>query len=525
MDGNNYDDLFVVDSNIHDGWNYHKWEDPADYPKYRFFRFYSSQNKGCKIAEIQLTGVETIDDENASYTCDATLITGDTEHALNSVEYSGSITPALSAVSPRYGTVTGGTEVTFTGSDFSDDISKYSIIIDGIECPVSAATTTSVTCTTGKRPGLRESTLEIYIDGVGLVSNRGILFKYSSFWSDDTTWGGEFAPMEGETVYVPAGLNLLVDVDSTPLLIAVLVEGSLIFAPDADPNHHRTFDAKYIFVNGGTMEVGTEEFPYSSKITITMHSNVTDPYLPIYGNKVIGVRYGTLDMHGVERTPTWTRLETTSDVGSNQITLQVEVDWQVGEQVAVASTSFESREAETRTIIAVDPTKKILTLDKPFKYKHYAATETYGDETIDMRAEVGLLSRNVVFRGDPETSGANEYGATIFLHSPGDDSLTARLSYIECTDVGQAFKLGRYAIHFHMIGELHNSYAKGLALHKGFNRAFTLHGAHYLRLIENVAYEVKGHTVFIEDAIETNNYIKGNLIMKTLRSMSGLNTD
>jgi len=53
-----------------------------------------------------------------------------------------------------------------------------------------------------------------------------------------------------------------------------------------------------------------------------------------------------------------------------------------------------------------------------------------------MRAEVGLLSRNVVFRGDPETSGANEYGATIFLHSPGDDSLTARLSYIECTDVG-----------------------------------------------------------------------------------------
>jgi hypothetical protein len=76
-----------------------------------------------------------------------------------------------------------------------------------------------------------------------------------------------------------------------------------------------------------------------------------------------------------------------------------------------------------------------------------------------------------------------------------------------------------------MIGELHNSYAKGLALHKGFNRAFTLHGAHYLRLIENVAYEVKGHTVFIEDAIETNNYIYKNLIMKTMRSMSGLNTD
>ena len=36
---------------------------------------------------------------------------------------------------------------------------------------------------------------------------------------------------------MPPGLHLLVDVDSTPVLSAVLVEGSLIFAPDADPNH------------------------------------------------------------------------------------------------------------------------------------------------------------------------------------------------------------------------------------------------------------------------------------------------
>jgi len=76
-----------------------------------------------------------------------------------------------------------------------------------------------------------------------------------------------------------------------------------------------------------------------------------------------------------------------------------------------------------------------------------------------------------------------------------------------------------------MIGAVHNSYAKGLAINRGFNRAFTLHGTHYLRLTENVAFEVKGHTVFIEDAIETNNYIYKNLIMKTMRSMSLLNTD
>jgi hypothetical protein len=40
------------------------------------------------------------------------------------------------------------------------------------------------------------------------------------------------------------------------------------------------------------MEVGTEEFPYTSKIRFTMHGDISSPYLPIYGNKVLGVRFG-----------------------------------------------------------------------------------------------------------------------------------------------------------------------------------------------------------------------------------------
>lgn len=150
------------------------------------------------------------------------------------------------------------------------------------------------------------TSLEIFIEGYGDVSLNELVFRYVSLWSDDTTWGGEFAPMDGESIYIPHGLNLLVDIDATPKLRAVIVEGALIFAPDEDPNHERYFDAMYIFVTGALMEVGTEEFPYTSKLTITMHGLESDPYIPIYGNKVIGVRFGTLDMHGIERTPTWT---------------------------------------------------------------------------------------------------------------------------------------------------------------------------------------------------------------------------
>lgn len=76
-----------------------------------------------------------------------------------------------------------------------------------------------------------------------------------------------------------------------------------------------------------------------------------------------------------------------------------------------------------------------------------------------------------------------------------------------------------------MIGAVHNSYAKGVAVHQSFNRAFTMHGTNYLRLTENVAFEVMGHTVFIEDAAEQKNIMTRNLIMKTMRSWSLLNTD
>ena len=164
------------------------------------------------------------------------------------------------------------------------------------------------------------------------------------------------------------------------------------------------------------MEVGTEQFPYTSKITITMHGDVNTPALPTYGNKNIAVRKGELHLVGKERKVTWTMLDKTANIGDTTITLQSQVagsfDWAIGEEIVIASTSFDHREAETRFITGVgfdaaDSTKPKLTLGSPLIYKHYAATETYGTDTIDMRAEVGLLTRNVKYQGDPETSAKN----------------------------------------------------------------------------------------------------------------------
>jgi hypothetical protein len=59
--------------------------------------------------------------------------------------------------------------------------------------------------------------------------------------------------------------------------------------------------------------------------------------------------------------------------------------------------------------------------------------------TVDMRAEVGCLTRNVLVQGDAE-SPVDQYGAHIMLHSPPSGDLattTGRISHIECYRCGQ----------------------------------------------------------------------------------------
>ncbi len=120
-----------------------------------------------------------------------------------------------------------------------------------------------------------------------------------------------------------------------------------------------------------------------------------------------------------------------------------------------------------------------------------------GEVSVTMRAEVGLLSRNVVFRGHNDDSwnrlktadkcpdgfnpgefatqtcflgrygpelGSDEFGAHILISSPmlarNTQAATARISNVELTHVGQAFRKGRYPIHFHMNGDMHDSYVR-----------------------------------------------------------------
>jgi len=170
-DGTTWSDLYTADGNVHSGWNYVQWDDATTKPKHRYFRFKGSGAGACIINDAELHGVETIDDSASTYDCLPKLVVNGVSTDLTApITYTGANTPVLSSISPRYGRVEGGDSITFTGTDFSATTSDYTITIDNINCPVTAATATTVTCTTGPRPGLHNSTLVIEIAGKGFVS-------------------------------------------------------------------------------------------------------------------------------------------------------------------------------------------------------------------------------------------------------------------------------------------------------------------------------------------------------------------
>jgi len=110
-----------------------------------------------------------------------------------------------------------------------------------------------------------------------------------------------------------------------------------------------------------------------------MWSTKYGPQIPLFGNKVIGVNFGTLEMHGINRPITWTDLKSTAALAATSITLNdmkdgKSLDWKVGEEIVIAPTTYSGRDAEQRTIksITAIDSNPVITFDGPLLTKHYA---------------------------------------------------------------------------------------------------------------------------------------------------------
>ena len=126
-----------------------------------------------------------------------------------------------------------------------------------------------------------------------------------------------------------------------------------------------------------------------------------------------------------------------------------------------------------------------------------------------------------------EEVGSDQFGAAIMIHQPALDArvVAARMSHVEITYAGQAFRLGRYPVHFHLNGDLAGSYVRGCAIHRSFNRAVNIHNTHNVLVEDTVIYDVMGGAFFLEDSIETGNVLQYNLALFVRSSSSLLNDD
>ena len=196
------------------------------------------------------------------------------------------------------------------------------VFIDGTECtlPVYNIAPIRISCTTGARDFNynEKPSLRVYIFG-NMVATQGKIYRYVSRWSDDDTWGAALKPLTGESVQVPTGRHLLLDQNSPELNLVILDGGSLIIncSPENAAAPGITLTAKYIYVGEGSyMEVGTEDYPCLSIVFINLNGAKDDPVMPLFGNKVIAVSGGTLEMHGAPIMNTWTTLENTVTAGT-----------------------------------------------------------------------------------------------------------------------------------------------------------------------------------------------------------------
>ena len=329
------------------------------------------------------------------------------------------------------------------------------------------------------------------------IQAKDVTAARSGKWSAKSTWSSGSIPGEGDKVTIAPGTDVVLDT-SPARLDGITINGKLRFADEADVS----LSSEWIMIHG-ELEIGTETRPFTHKATITLTDNIKDEQVMGMGDRGIMLSGGTLNLHG-SRTNSWTKLANTAGAGSKTIEVVNAAQWQVGDQIVLASTDYNPRQAEVRRIEAISGNR--LTLDQPLKYMHYGEI-TYG---VDERGEIGLLTRNIRIQAS-EDAAESHFGGHIMA------MVTSRMFVegVELSRMGQHLELARYPIHWHLIGDGKGQYIRNAAIHDTYNRCVTVHGTNNVRVENNVTYNTIGHCFFLEDGVEHGNVFARNLGIQT----------
>jgi len=101
-------------------------------------------------------------------------------------------------------------------------------------------------------------------------------------------------------------------------------------------------------------------------------------------------------MHGAPREVTWTQLNGTVSSGSQTLRFVDSVDFVVGDEIVISGTDNTNSEHEIRVISSMTD-EFTAEISDALIFNHLGESLVYGETEVTMRAEVGLLSRNIIF--------------------------------------------------------------------------------------------------------------------------------
>ncbi len=340
----------------------------------------------------------------------------------------------------------------------------------------------------------------------------------SGSWNDASVWPGNSFPTVNDDVTVPAEINLTMV--GTCRARTITVMGKLKAVNWQEEGAWVDLEAKYIMVMGANalFEIGTKTNPYLSQLgcVITLKGNNRNELIPgtSVNSKAIMVMNGaTMNLHGAPKV-SWVKIGAQTTAGSTSITLAEPVDWEVGDEIVITPNRLNPAEAETRVITNISNNQKTISFDAALQFPRMGELKNYSNGirswTVDTRAEVGLLSRNIKIQGDNNTTDANRYGAHIMIMN----GATANADNVEFFRMGQGGTLGRYPWHWHLLGPGgEGQYISNCSIRKSYNRAITVHGTWGTLVDNNVAFDHLGHGIFLEDGSEINNTFSKNLVL------------
>lgn len=194
--------------------------------------------------------------------------------------------------------------------------------------------------------------------------------------------------------------------------------------------------------------------------------------------------------------------------------------WQPGDQVIVSSTDYSMYQAEEFTLLPCPECNKFQVKVKETPLFFHMGEVTDG---LDMRAEVGDLTRNIVIQGEMQKTCYGNNQCQFFSYDTFGGHIkivqnftSVHLSNVELKNMGQQI-MGSYPVHFHLCGDVDgsNTYVEGLSIHHSFSRCVTVHATNGLLIKDTIGYDTLGHCFFLEDGIEQRNTLFHNLGLVT----------